>query len=65
MGPKPSRVRLRTSTTELLARAFADAVAADDLEAAEGWLAVASLVAGRVDRRALGDPSGGSPAARS
>jgi hypothetical protein len=59
-------VRLRTSTTELLARAFADAVAADDLEAAEGWLAVATLVAGRVvDRRPVGDHSGGPAAERS
>lgn len=40
-------VKLRTSTTELLAREFADAVAAGDLDAAEGWLATAEMVARR------------------
>lgn len=51
------QMRLRTPTAELLARAFADAVAAGDHEAAEGWLAVASLAAGRVVDRS---PSEGS-----
>ena len=47
------RVKLRTSTTELLARAFAESVAAGDLEAAEGWLATAGMVARRqTDRSA-------------
>ena len=37
----------RPTTTERIARAFADAVAAGDLEAAEGWVAVAALRAER------------------
>ena len=44
-------VKLRTSTTELLARAFAESVAAGDLQAAEGWLATAEMVARRQDDR--------------
>lgn len=37
----------RPTTTEKIARAFAEAVAAGDLEAAEGWVAVAALRAER------------------
>lgn len=37
----------RPTTTERIAREFADAVAAGDLEAAEGWVAVAALRAER------------------
>jgi hypothetical protein len=50
-------VRLRTRTPDLIAGAFADAVASGDLEAAEGWLAVAAYAerrspdARRADRR--------------
>ena len=41
-------VRLRrTSTDDRVAQAFAEAVAAGNLEAAEGWLAVAALRANR------------------
>jgi hypothetical protein len=35
-------VKLRASTPDLVAKAFADAVAAGEHEAAEGWLAVAA-----------------------
>jgi hypothetical protein len=44
-------VKLRTSTLDLLAREYAQAVADGDFERAEGWLATAALVANReVDR---------------
>lgn len=43
-------MRLRTPTIELLAREFAESVAAGDLEAAEGWLATAQAVSARSDR---------------
>ena len=35
-------MKLRTSTPDLVARAFAEAVASGEHEAAEGWLAVAA-----------------------
>jgi hypothetical protein len=44
-------VKLRTSTPDRIAEAFADAVAAGEHEAAEGWLAVAAYVQGRDGRR--------------
>jgi hypothetical protein len=44
-------VKLRTSTLDLLAREYAEAVADGDFERAEGWLATAAFVADReVDR---------------
>ncbi|MGH2629730.1 MAG: hypothetical protein ACRDHI_04115 [Actinomycetota bacterium] len=48
------------STTERIARAFADAVAAGDLEAAEGWVTVAALRAERsadARPRSISDPA--------
>ncbi len=42
----------RPTTTEKISRAFAEAVAAGDLEAAEGWVAVAALRAERSADRA-------------
>jgi hypothetical protein len=35
-------MKLRTSTPDLIARAFAEAVEAGDHEAAEGWLTLAA-----------------------
>ena len=47
-----SNVKLRrTSTDDRIARAFADAVAAGNHEAAEGWVAVAALRADRSQGR--------------
>jgi hypothetical protein len=46
------RLRRRPSTDERIAQAFAEAVAAGNLDAAEGWLTVAMLRANRSrDRR--------------
>jgi len=40
-------VKLRTSTLDRVATAYAEAVAAGDLDAAEGWFATARYVAAR------------------
>jgi hypothetical protein len=40
-------MKLRTSTPDLIARAFAEAVEAGDHEAAEGWLTLAAYVEDR------------------
>jgi hypothetical protein len=46
-------VKLRNTTLERIERAFAEAVATGDHEAAEGWVATALFVADRQsDRRA-------------
>jgi hypothetical protein len=37
-------MKFRTSTPDLIARAFAEAVEAGDHEAAEGWLTLAAYV---------------------
>ena len=52
-------VKLRTSTLDRVATAYAEAVAAGDLDAAEGWFATARYVA---EREA--DRQGGWRAAR-
>jgi hypothetical protein len=49
--PITMAMRIRTSTTELLAREFAEAVAAGDFAVAEGWLATADMVARRQSDR--------------
>lgn len=41
----------RSSTDDRIAEAFADAVAAGNLEAAEGWLTIATLRANRSKER--------------
>jgi hypothetical protein len=60
-------VKFRTPTSELLARAFADAVAAGDLKAAEGWLATAAFVGRRHGDQGSGTTPGlaGRPSRRS
>jgi hypothetical protein len=40
-------VKLRASTLDLIEKAFAEAVASGDYEAAEGWLTTARYVAER------------------
>ena len=50
------RMSLRISTLDRIAGSFADAVAAGDFEAAEGWLATARYVERReTDRRAVAE----------
>jgi hypothetical protein len=44
-------VRLRTPTPDLIAKAFAEAVASGEHEAAEGWLAVATYAEARRSER--------------
>jgi len=56
-------VKLRTSTLDRVATAYAEAVAAGDLDAAEGWFATARYVAEReADRQ--GPRSTARPIAR-
>jgi hypothetical protein len=48
-------VKLRPTTLDRIATAYAEAVAAGDLDAAEGWFATARYVADReADRRSFG-----------
>jgi hypothetical protein len=57
-------VKLRTSTLDRVAKAYAEAVAAGDLDAAEGWFATARYVAEReADRK--GAHAAARPVARS
>jgi len=44
-------VRFRPATTDLVARAFAEAVVEGDLAAAEGWIATAAYAAEREQER--------------
>jgi hypothetical protein len=44
-------VKLRASTLDRIATAYAEAVASGDFESAEGWLAAASFVAEREAER--------------
>ena len=46
-----SYVKLRASTLDRIATAYAEAVASGDFESAEGWLATASFVAEREAER--------------
>ena len=55
-------MKLRRSTPDLIARAFADAVEAGDHEAAEGWLTLAAYADARAaDRRFQPRPSAPRP----
>jgi hypothetical protein len=57
-------VKLRASTLDRIAKAYAEAVAAGDLDAAEGWFATARYVADReADRQ--GARAAARPIARS
>jgi len=58
-GADTEWVRLRTPTLDLIATEFADAVASDEFERAEGWLAVARFAAAR-----QADRTGGSRGSR-
>ena len=46
-----SYVKLRASTLDRIATAYAEAIASGDFESAEGWLATASFVAEREAER--------------
>ncbi len=46
-GADTEWVKLRTPTLDLIATEFATAVASDEFERAEGWLAVAQFAAAR------------------
>jgi hypothetical protein len=51
-------VKLRNTTLERIEQAFAEAVAAGDHEAAEGWIATAVFVSARqTDRRPARKPA--------
>jgi hypothetical protein len=56
-------VKLRASTPDRIARAFSDAVAAGELEAAEGWLVLAAYAEARrpASRRGRRERRGDAP----
>ncbi len=58
-------MKLRKSTLDRVASAYADAVAMGDFESAEGWLATAAFVAdregNRLDRRGARSRRGTTP----
>jgi hypothetical protein len=51
LGADITEVKLRASTLDRIAAAYAEAVAIGDFESAEGWLATASFVAEREAER--------------